>query len=85
MTAYLAIVVIGFFALLVHVPEQSADRLLMLSISAAGNVGLSHDVLSVTGSDAFVLSAVMLAGRLAPLLILYWLASTRERHEIVVA
>ncbi len=85
LAAYLFLIGLTCWLLLGLVPEQSADRLLMLAISAVGNVGLSHDVLSAGGNDAYVLSAAMMAGRLLPLLVLWWLGRDTERSEFVVA
>lgn len=70
---YFAIVSVGFLLLLCTEPD-TADRLLFLSVSAASNVGLSHDPVSITGNGLFTLSALMLAGRIAPLLVLWWMA-----------
>lgn len=82
-TAYLTIVAVGFLLLLRSEPD-TADRLLFLTVSAAGNVGLSHDPVSITGNGLFTLSALMLAGRLAPLLVLWWMASTPEDDSVAV-
>lgn len=71
---YLLLVGVTFWLLLGCTAEQSPDRLLLLAISAAGNVGLSSDVLSISNQGAYVLSAAMLAGRLLPLAVLAWLA-----------
>ena len=72
---YLAIVAAGFVLLLNTEHGDAPDRLLFLAVSAVGNVGLSHDPVSITGNGLFTLSALMLAGRLAPLLVLWWMAS----------
>ena len=72
---YFALVLVGFFLLLVTEPDIAADRLLFLSFSAVSNVGLSHDPVSITGNGLFTLSGMMLAGRLAPLFVLWWMAS----------
>ncbi|MDW8261085.1 MAG: hypothetical protein RMJ35_01035 [Phycisphaerales bacterium] len=81
---YLLLIAGTFLLLLGLVPELSADRLLMLSISAVGNVGLSHDVLSAGGHDGSILTAAMLAGRVMPLVILAWVARG-ERTTFAVA
>jgi hypothetical protein len=73
---YFAIVLLGFLLLLKSEPEFSVDQLLFLCVSAVSNVGLSHDPISITGNGLFTLSAMMLAGRLAPLAVLWWLANT---------
>ncbi|HRK30740.1 MAG TPA: hypothetical protein PLD59_06645 [Tepidisphaeraceae bacterium] len=83
--AHLTLIAITWWLLLGMVAEQTADRLLMLAISAAGNVGLSHDVVSATGNDALILSATMLAGRLLPLAFLYWLSRVPQEDQIALA
>jgi trk system potassium uptake protein TrkH len=75
MLIYFAIAVVGFFLLLQTEPDISSDRLLFLAFSATSNVGLSHDPISITGDGLFTLSAMMLLGRLAPLGVLWWMAS----------
>jgi trk system potassium uptake protein TrkH len=81
---YGAIVFAGLLLLLWRVPDMSADRLLFLSVSAASNVGLSQDPVSMTGPGLYTLSAVMLAGRVAPVLILWWMAGTTEDSVLAV-
>jgi Trk-type K+ transport system membrane component len=66
------------------VGEQSGDRVLFLTISALTNTGLSHDVINITGEGLFTLSAAMFAGRVVPLLILWWLADSTTDADIAV-
>ena len=66
------------------VGELSGDRVLFLTISALTNTGLSHEVISITGEGLFTLSAAMFAGRVVPLLILWWLADSTTDAEIAV-
>ena len=80
--AYLAVVAVGFLLLLITEPD-APDRLLFLSVSAASNVGLSHDPVSITGDGLFTLSALMLAGRVLPLLVLWWMASAPGEPDAV--
>jgi trk system potassium uptake protein TrkH len=80
LTIYQATAFATFIGLLNTVPEMTADRVLMLAISAVGNVGLTHDTLSIGRSGAYVLSFGMLAGRLLPLLMLWWLATWSARQ-----
>jgi Trk-type K+ transport system membrane component len=75
---------ITMMMLLITEPQMPADRLLFLSFSAVGNVGLSHDPLTVSDGGLYVLSASMLAGRIAPVLILWWMATTTAAPEIAV-
>jgi trk system potassium uptake protein TrkH len=81
---YVAIVFAGFLLLLHSEPDMGADRLLFLCVSAASNVGLSYDPVSITGNGLFTLSAVMLAGRLVPLWILWWAASADDGERVAI-
>jgi trk system potassium uptake protein TrkH len=82
---YGAIVAVGFLLLLGSEAGDTPDRLLFLAVSAASNVGLSHDPVSITGNGLFTLSALMLAGRLAPLAVLWWMASAARDDSPAVA
>lgn len=82
---YALIVALGFALLLWQVPQLPADKLLLLSVSAASNVGLSHDALSLVVGPLYTLSLVMIAGRIAPLIILWWMARTTDDAELLVA
>lgn len=82
--AYLALVLVGFLLLLWRVPDLLPDRLLFLTFSAASNVGLAHDPVSITGPGLYTLSAIMLLGRLAPLVVLWWMARTTHDADIAV-
>ena len=66
MCIYLVIVAGGFLVLLTTDAEVPADRLLFLSVSAVGNVGLSHDRVSIVGPGLYVLSLMMLVMGVAP-------------------
>jgi trk system potassium uptake protein TrkH len=83
-TIYAVMLTITMMMLLITEPQMPADRLLFLSFSAVGNVGLSHDPLTLSDSGLYVLSASMLAGRIAPVLILWWMATTTVAPEIAV-
>ena len=47
-------------------------------------MGLAHDPVSITGPGLYTLCAVMLAGRVAPVFVLWSLARTGERAEVAV-
>jgi len=81
---YLGMLLLAVIALLATEPQSGADRILMLAISALSNVGLSHDRLSMSISGMFVLAALMLAGRMVPLIILWWMADTTADAELAV-
>ena len=82
---YSAIVFGGLLLLLWRQPDVGADRLLFLTVSAASNVGLAHDPVAITGPGLYTLCAVMLAGRVAPLFVLWWMARTTADAELAVA
>lgn len=77
-----------FVAMLSTVQSQAqlpGDRALFQTISAAANVGLTHEPLSVNATNAYTLGATMLLGRLLPIGMLWWMAATtREREDVVV-
>jgi trk system potassium uptake protein TrkH len=77
-----------FVSLLYFVSNQAqlpGDRALFQIISAASNVGLTHEPLSVNVTNAYVLSAAMLLGRLLPIGVLWWMAAnSRGGEEVAV-
>ena len=75
-TAYVGAVAAAWLVLVAVEPDQRPDRLLILAASAAGNVGLSHDPVSVSAAGTWTLSAAMLFGRVAPVLLL-WIVAER--------
>jgi trk system potassium uptake protein len=83
-TLYTAMLAITMSALLITDRQMPPDRLLFLTFSALGNVGLSHDPLTVSDAGLYVLSMAMLAGRIAPVLMLWWMAETISTPEIAV-
>jgi trk system potassium uptake protein TrkH len=82
--AYLTIVFLTLLGLLATLPDLPADRLVFLAASAAGNVGLSHDPLAVTGGGLWIMCLGMLVGRLAPLAVLAWAAATVDDADVGV-
>lgn len=83
--AYGVLVFAATLGLLAAEPGQPADRLLFLVVSAASNVGLSQNPVSTTGGGLFILSAVMLLGRLLSLAALWCaVAVARDQDEIPV-
>lgn len=55
-------------------PQLPGDRVVFLAASAMGNVGLSHDPISMTGASLYVGSLAMLIGRLGPVVFAWWMA-----------
>jgi trk system potassium uptake protein len=81
---YLLMLLIALLALVFTEPQLPGDRLLFLAISALGNVGLSHDPVAVSDYGLYVLSATMMAGRIAPILVLWWMAETTPEASVAV-
>lgn len=65
-------------------PQMPGDRVLFITVSALSNVGLSHDSLSMTRSSLLLVSAAMFFGRIAPLLVLWWMVDTTRDAELAV-
>jgi Trk-type K+ transport system membrane component len=63
---------------------MSGDQLLFLAVSATSNVGLAHDPVSIVGPGLYTLCALMLAGCLAPVFVLWWMARTAHDAEVAV-
>jgi Trk-type K+ transport system membrane component len=81
---YAGVLLASLLALLMSEPQMPADRLLFLATSALGNVGLSHDPVSVSDVGLAVLSTTMLIGRIAPVLILWWTVRTTPEADVAV-
>jgi trk system potassium uptake protein TrkH len=81
---YLGIAMLGLVMLLFVEPELRGEQVLYMTISALSNVGLSYDLLPDMPRGSFVLAALMMAGRMTPLLVLWWMADTTTDAEIAV-
>lgn len=81
---YLALLGAALLMLLTTEPQMPADRLLFLAASALGNVGLSHDPVSLSDAGLYIASAVMLVGRVAPVLMLWWIVDTTPEADVAV-
>lgn len=77
--------VLCYINLLRTVPDLDADRLLMLSISAATNAGLSHDRVSMANAGYSALAITMLLGRIIPPMILWWISQSTRDADVCVA
>lgn len=73
---YFLLILLALLSLLQHLPQMAADRVLFTVISAASNVGLTDEPLNPDRPAAFILCAVMLSGRLLPMIVLWWMADT---------
>jgi Trk-type K+ transport system membrane component len=72
-------------ALLATNPDQPADRLIFLVVSAVSNVGLSHNPVAIVGPGMFVLCGAMFLGRALPLAVLWWTVQVvRDEAELPV-
>jgi trk system potassium uptake protein len=81
---YLLLLTASALTLVATEPQMHADRLLFLAISALGNVGLSHDPVSLSDTGWYVLSATMLVGRVAPVMVLWWMAETTPSAVVAI-
>jgi trk system potassium uptake protein TrkH len=83
----LYMVALGFFQMMLlwAEPQMPGDRVLFVTVSALSNVGLSHDVISMTRSSLLLVSAAMFFGRITPLLILWWMVDTTSDADLLVA
>jgi trk system potassium uptake protein TrkH len=81
---YLGIAALGLIMLLYVEPELRGEQVLYLTLSALSNVGLSYDKLPDMPRGSFVLAALMMAGRMTPLLVLWWMADTTTDAQIAV-
>lgn len=83
--ALLGVILLCYLNLLRTWPDMDADRLLMISISAATNCGLAHDKLSPSVGAYYSLSVTMLLGRILPVMVLWWTAQTTNDAELCAA
>jgi trk system potassium uptake protein TrkH len=82
--AYALLVFAGFLVLLDCAPQMPGDRLLFLTISAASNVGWSHDPVSLVKLPLAALSAITALGRMMPLAVLWWTARSAGPTDLAV-
>lgn len=81
---YLLVIITAMAMLLQFESSLPGDRGLFIAVSAAANVGLSLDPVSVTGDGMVLLSVVMLLGRMLPWAVLWWSALATRDAEIAV-
>ena len=84
LAAFGLLIFLALLSLLDAEPQTPADRVLFTTVSAAANVGLSHDPLSVTAANAYALSITMFLGRLLPICVLWWMALTTRDADVAV-
>jgi Trk-type K+ transport system membrane component len=81
---YFVILAVAVLVLVTTEPQIPADRMLFLAASALGNVGLSQDPVTLSDVGFYIVSAVMLVGRVAPVLMLWWVVDTTPEAEVAV-
>jgi trk system potassium uptake protein TrkH len=81
---YLGALVFVHMMLLWLEPQMPGDRVLFVTVSALSNVGLSHDVVTMTRGSLLLVSAAMFFGRITPLLVLWWMVDTTRGAEVAV-
>jgi len=84
LAAYTLLIFLGFSVLLACAPQIPGDRALFLTISAASNVGWSHDPVSLVKSALTTLSVIMLLGRMMPMAVLCWMAKSASPTDLAV-
>jgi trk system potassium uptake protein TrkH len=81
---FMGVLVLATVALLITDPEIPPDRTLFLAASALGNVGLSHNPVDASTAGLYVLSATMLLGRVAPVMMLWYVVDTIPEATVAV-
>ena len=81
---YIAMLVVCTLALLITQPQIHLDRTLFLAASALGNVGLSHNPIDVSTAGLYVLSATMMLGRVAPMMMLWHVIDTTPQATVAI-
>lgn len=81
---YLLLIALSVIALAHQLPDTPGDQVLFNSISAASNVGASAEALDPDPATAFIYCAVMLIGRFAPLMILWWMTDMATPSDVAV-
>ncbi|QOV91905.1 TrkH family potassium uptake protein [Humisphaera borealis] len=77
------LVAVGYAGMLWAAPQLPPDRLLLVTVSAITNTGLSHDALSIVLVPLILLSLLMVLGRILPILILWRMASRLDQAETI--
>jgi Trk-type K+ transport system membrane component len=81
---YLAMLVASTLGLLMAEPEIKLERSLFMAASALGNVGLSHNSVDVSTAGLYILSATMLLGRVAPVMMLWTVADSLPEVDVAI-
>jgi trk system potassium uptake protein TrkH len=81
---YLGMLLLATVCLLLTEPDMKLDRTLFLAASALGNVGLSHEPVTTSTAGLYVLSATMILGRVAPMMMLWYILDTTPDARVAV-
>ena len=81
---YLGLLCLATLALLMTEPDLHLDRSLFLAASAVGNVGLSNEPVVVSTQGLYVLSAAMMLGRIAPMMLLWYVMDTTADATVAI-
>jgi trk system potassium uptake protein len=81
---YLALLIAAVFLLSYVSGADPADNILFNAVSAMSNVGFTISPVQDQKSLFFAYSAIILVGRMAPLMILWWMAETTADAELAV-
>jgi hypothetical protein len=73
-TLTLLLIVVAFLLLLSMAAQLNPDRALLIAISCVTNTGLSQDPIALTGNALYLLSVVIVLGKILPLVMLSWMA-----------
>jgi trk system potassium uptake protein TrkH len=84
LSVYVGMLVVSTLGLLITEPDMHLDRTLFLAASALGNVGLSHNPVSASNPGLYVLSATMILGRVAPMMMLWYVLDTTPDTQVAV-
>jgi trk system potassium uptake protein TrkH len=85
MLIYLVLVGVITVTLLITEPEYQLDRTLFMAASAVGNVGLLQTPVEASPAGLYTLSFAMIAGRILPVLVLWWTVEQIPEAGIAVA
>lgn len=79
--AQFSLVFAGMLVLVTSEPQTPADRLALTVVGAAFDVGVGQEPLALVGVGAYVVSVLMISGRLLPLVLVWMLARQAGRDD----
>jgi trk system potassium uptake protein TrkH len=84
LASYAGIVLCAAMLLAYVIPEHGSDGILFNAVSAASNVGLSTTDIPDRANVYYAFSAIMLMGRMTPLMILWWMAESNVQSDLAI-